>query len=117
MDFCMDFWPMQGELGSKHWGNLLAHPGGTAGPSWGNRSAAEPEGIPLESVRTPSGKPGWGMITKNEAEYIHLSEMRWPIPDESWGADYFCRIFLFFWVFTFSMNFLLVVYLVVTRLA
>ena len=28
----MDFWPMQGELGSKHWGNRLPGSGGTAGP-------------------------------------------------------------------------------------
>ena len=32
----MDFWPMQGELGSKHWGNRLPGSGGTAGPEHQN---------------------------------------------------------------------------------
>ena len=47
---------------------FLVHAGGTrvqtlgepSGRLWGNRSAGEPSGIPLTTVRTPSGKPGWG---------------------------------------------------------
>ena len=32
----MEVWPMQGELGSKHWGNRLPGSGGTAGPGHQN---------------------------------------------------------------------------------
>jgi len=32
----------------------------TSGRLWGNRLAAPGQGIPLATVRTPSGKPGCG---------------------------------------------------------
>ena len=52
-----------GELGSRAWGNHLAHAGGTGSPVTGKPLGRDTlTHSLLETVRTPSGKPGWGTV-------------------------------------------------------
>ena len=49
LEIFMDFWPMLGELGSKHWGDRLPGSGGTAGPGHQNGFLIKESENPLQA--------------------------------------------------------------------
>ena len=60
----MDFWPMQGELGSKHWGNRLPGSGGTAGPEHQN-------GFLIKESENPFRQAWLGNNANEKTQRIH----------------------------------------------